>query len=152
MTDLIVPPAPALQLNRFNYDDKSTIGELLIQNQFQCNTLEDTARRVKVAGETAIPSGRYQVVLGNHPAHGFCPQLLNVPFYEGILIHWGNSAIDTKGCILVGKYDPRLADWIGQSRLAFEALMNKLVRLNEAGPMWIDIRGGLTPDQMSLTS
>lgn len=143
------PPKPNIILNRLNYDDKSTIGEFLVLGTgFSCNTLEDTVRKVKKYGETAIPSGVYRVILAQHEHFGFVPQLLDVPFYDGILIHAGNSDIDTKGCILVGKYDSTQKDWIGQSRVTHEALMKVLVPLDQTGEMRVDVRGGFTADEM----
>lgn len=106
-----------------------TIGRLYIDGLFYCNTLEDRDRGLKqtdaltyiktrkVAGETAIPTGSYVVSMTTlSPKYaasawylkfcgGFMPRLLNVPGFEGILIHPGgsNGPLDTRGCILVGK-------------------------------------------------
>lgn len=103
-----------------------TIGWLYVDGRRICNTLEDTdrdlaqtmtaaeIRRRKVYGETAIPRGTYNVrmdvVSPKYSAvawyrslcGGRMPRLEDVPGYEGILIHPGNSALDTLGCILVG--------------------------------------------------
>lgn len=104
-----------------------TIGRLYIDGLYYCNTLEDTDRGLKqtnalsyiksrkVAGETAIPKGTYSVSMNTtspkyagvswfwNLCRGKMPRLLNVPGFDGILIHTGNTALDTKGCILVGK-------------------------------------------------
>jgi hypothetical protein len=85
-----------------------TVGRLYINNEYYCNTLEDRVRRLpqekKVPGETAIPAGKYNVVYTLSPKFKRrLPRLENVPFFDGILIHPGNSAGDTQGCILVGK-------------------------------------------------
>lgn len=92
-----------------------TIGKMYIDGEYFCDTLEDRVRdinkngkfdngEVKVAGETAIPYGRYQVVVTMSPRFKReLPRLLNVPNFEGILIHRGNTASDTAGCILVGE-------------------------------------------------
>lgn len=85
-----------------------TVGRLFIDGKFFCNTLEDTVRDLsnekKVYGKTAIPYGEYKVVYNWSPKFGRnLPRLLNVPAFEGILIHPGNTADDSAGCILVGR-------------------------------------------------
>lgn len=104
-----------------------TIGRLYIDGIFYCNTLEDADRGLKqsdhpdyirarkVAGETAIPKGTYGVAMNvTSPKYsasswywslcqGKVPRLLNVPGFEGILIHTGNNPLQTSGCLLVGK-------------------------------------------------
>lgn len=85
-----------------------TVGRLYVDGKFFCNTLEDTARDLnrvrKIPGKTAIPYGEYKVVFNWSPKFGRnLPRLLNVPAFEGILIHPGNTADDSSGCILVGK-------------------------------------------------
>lgn len=85
-----------------------TVGRLFVDGKFFCNTLEDTVRDLsnekKVYGKTAIPYGEYKVVYNWSPKFGrTLPRLLNVPAFEGILIHPGNTADDSAGCILVGR-------------------------------------------------
>lgn len=85
-----------------------TVGRLFVDGEFFCNTLEDTVRDLsnekKVYGKTAIPYGEYKVVYNWSPKFGRnLPRLLNVPAFEGILIHPGNTADDSAGCILVGR-------------------------------------------------
>lgn len=106
-----------------------TIGHLYVDGQYVCDTIEDTDRgltqqmpleeiqRIKVKDRTAIPSGQYRVALGikspkysnfaRYPwakaINGCVPRVLNVAGYEGILIHVGNTAEDTSGCIIVGE-------------------------------------------------
>lgn len=103
-----------------------TIGRLYVDGVYFYNTLEATDRGLKqshnpeyirthkVYGETAIPKGTYGVTLNvTSPKYagvawywqlcrGKMPRLLDVPGFEGILIHPGNTALDTLGCILVG--------------------------------------------------
>ena len=91
-----------------------TVGRLYVDGELFCNTLEDKVADVnkngcfdgterKVYGETAIPYGTYKVFCGWSPRFGRnLPRLLNVTAFEGILIHPGNTAKDSAGCILVG--------------------------------------------------
>jgi Family of unknown function (DUF5675) len=110
---------------RKEFTDKSTIGELSIDGEFFCYTLEDVVRDVKVFGETAIPAGTYQVSITFSPHFKRdLPLLANVPNYQGVRIHPGNVAADTEGCILVGSTKNK--DFIGNSRTTFELLFAKL--------------------------
>ena len=114
-----------LKVIRKQFTDKSTIGDLFVNDEFECFTLEDVVRPIKIKGMTAIPSGVYEIVI-NFSARfqKLLPLLLNVPNFDGIRIHPGNTDKDTEGCILVGK--TKQTDLIGNSRVAFEALFNKL--------------------------
>jgi hypothetical protein len=114
-----------LELIRERSSDKSTIGRLLIDGHFQCWTLEDVVRPVKIAQQTAIPAGTYKVVITeSNRFKRRLPLLVDVPGFEGIRIHPGNSAADTEGCILVGL--AKTLDWVSGSRRAFEALFLEL--------------------------
>ena len=97
-----------LKVERCFFRPEYTIGKLEVDGEFFCDTLEDRVRDLsrekKVPGETAIPSGCYDVVVNWSPRfQRRLPRLLNVPGFEGILIHRGNRAKDTAGCILVGE-------------------------------------------------
>lgn len=85
-----------------------TVGRLYVNGKLYCNTLEDVVRdldkEAKVPGKTAIPAGTYKVIFNWSPKfERNLPRLLNVPHFDGILIHPGNTADDSAGCILVGK-------------------------------------------------
>lgn len=119
-------------LNREQFGDKSTIGTLTIDGNYECVTLEDTDRHLeddpsaKIQNETAIPRGTYNVVKHMSPHFNrFVPMLENVPNYTTVYIHWGNSDVDTDGCILVGTTVTNI-DFISQSVLAFNNLYEKI--------------------------
>lgn len=90
---------------RTRYDEKSTDGLMLLNDGYFCKTLEDVVRiGPKVIGQTAIPSGRYKVVLSlSQHFKILLPEILNVPGFSGVRIHGGNTDADTEGCILVAK-------------------------------------------------
>ncbi len=114
-----------LHLKRLHRTEFSTIGELTIDGLFQCYTLEDKEREVKIKSETAIPKGTYKVIINQSARFKtLLPLLLNVPNFEGIRIHPGNTNHDTEGCILVGK--TRGEDFVGKSRKAFAELFEKM--------------------------
>lgn len=97
-----------LALNRRYLGPDYTIGRLSIDGAPLCDTLEDTVRDLsrtkKIPGRTAIPAGRYRVIVNRSPKFGRdLPRLLDVPHFEGILIHRGNTPADTAGCILPGE-------------------------------------------------
>lgn len=83
-----------------------TIGRMSIDGKYFCDTLEDTVRKPggKIPGRTAIPAGKYKIKLTESLRFGkLMPRLMDVPGFTGVLIHSGNTAEDTEGCILVGK-------------------------------------------------
>ena len=124
-----------------------TIGHLSINGKYFCDTLEDTDRGLmqslptsvnvakKKKGATAIPTGTYRVTLAVKSPRfsektqykfcdGFLPRLVNVPAYEGVLIHIGNTPKDTEGCILVGRNT--IKGQVTNSRDTFLALYAEL--------------------------
>jgi hypothetical protein len=106
-------------------DAACTLGKMYVNGAFECYTLEDTVRPVKIQNATAIPAGLYFVEVTMSPHFGKpLPLLKNVPNYEGVRIHSGNTAADTEGCILVGDGEGR--DVITQSRVAFDRLFAKI--------------------------
>ncbi|MDP2006058.1 MAG: DUF5675 family protein [Rubrivivax sp.] len=127
-----------LKVVRQTFTENSTIGQLYVDGQFECYTLEDVVRPEKIYGETAIPAGRYAVTINVSARFGKrLPLLLNVPEYTGVRIHPGNTKADTLGCILVGQ--TKSADSIGASRAAFAALMPKLETAAKRGAIEIEI-------------
>ena len=97
-----------LRVERLWKKDKYTVGRLFVDGNMFCNTLEDRLRDLpaekKIPEQTAIPAGKYKVIYNWSPKFGRnLPRLLNVPYFDGILIHPGSTADDSAGCILVGK-------------------------------------------------
>jgi adenylate kinase family enzyme len=132
-----------LNLRRKWFTDKSTIGELYFGLDKFCYSLEDSVRFKKIQNVTAIPSGRYEVVITfSNRFLNLMPLLLNVPGFDGIRIHSGNTDADTDGCILVGKtrFDDQ-PDVIFESRAAFSDLMEKLTEAIKQGKVFIEITG-----------
>lgn len=136
-----------LLLRRIAKMEKYTIGKLYIDGKYFSDTLEDTDRnltstmskdeiaKVKVYEKTAIPTGTYVVDMNTvspkfgkrswaQPYEGKVPRLQNVPGYEGVLIHPGNTADDTSGCILVGRN--KVKGQVVESQNTFHSLMNIL--------------------------
>lgn len=115
-----------LKLDRKYKLPEYTIGKLYIDGEYFCDTLEDTDRGLssdmpfqeiikrKIQGKTAVPTGDYKVNMNTvsprfkdrtwaKPYQGKLPRLIDTIGFEGVLIHVGNSASDTTGCVLVGK-------------------------------------------------
>lgn len=108
--------ASTFTLRRIARKPSYTIGRLYCDSTYLCDTIEDcdrglsqsmplqTIKSKKIHGATAIPTGTYEVVYTFSPKYKKnMPRLLNVPGYEGILIHTGNTAADTEGCLIVGR-------------------------------------------------
>jgi len=116
-----------LKILRKEFTEKSTIGDFFVNNTFFSYVLEDMIREpgVKVPGKTAIPEGRYQVIIDQSTRFKRAmPHILNVPGFEGIRIHAGNTDKDTEGCPLLGYTKDK--DFVGNSRLAFNRFFDIL--------------------------
>ena len=128
-----------IKLIRESFGYTFTEGKLLIDNVFECYTVEDTDRKMeedltrKVNGKTAIPRGRYEVILSmSNRFKKILPEVLNVPGFAGIRIHSGNSSVDTEGCIILGSINDKVDDdWIGGSKIALTQFMAKLETAKE---------------------
>ena len=137
-----------LTLRRIAKKPSYTIGKLYIDGVYFCDTLEDTDRglfqgqslelinKIKIASKTAIPTGTYKVNLNivspkyskkkiyQDICKGKVPRLMNVPGYDGVLIHIGNTPEDTAGCILVGQ-NKQVGKVINSTQV-FRNLYNKI--------------------------
>ena len=115
------------------YKDTYTIGKLYLDGVYFCDTLEPKVRdydhgEQKVKGKSAIPCGRYHVRQVHSPKRKiYVPQLDNVPMFEAIQIHPGNTAKDTAGCILVGMNKQKGA--VLESKETFSALFARLIEV-----------------------
>lgn len=147
-----------LLLRRLHLFDECTIGDLFINGRRECYVLEDTVREQpgvpveqwKVPGKTAIPAGRYPVVIDySNRFKKMMPHILDVPGFSGIRIHSGNTAADTEGCLLTGlTWNTDKPDWVGHSRAAFEMFFDELELALHAGQeCWITIES--TPSTAS---
>ena len=144
-----------LEVERRWKKETYTIGRLYVDGVYFCNTLEDKCRGLKqtdsiyfikqrkVYGETAIPSGTYTVAMNvispKYAAiawywqlcQGKMPRLLNVPGFEGILVHPGNDPTQTLGCLLVGKNTK--VGQLTESKATFKALYKEMKKAYDAG-------------------
>ena len=127
-----------LDLKRTTFNPDCTLGVLSVDGVFECFTLEDPYRQLdngtvdKWKGATAIPTGVYEVVIDfSQRFKREMPHVINVPQFEGIRIHPGNTAADTEGCILIGR--TKGTESIGESRAAFDAFFPKLQAALAAG-------------------
>lgn len=119
-----------------------TEGKLYCGEEFECFTVEDAIRKDKVYGKTAIPAGTYEVVITmSNRFKKPLPLLLNVPEFEGVRIHSGNSSKDTEGCIIVGAINEKdNDDWVGASKVAMSRLLPKIEDTLEAkNKVWLEI-------------
>lgn len=98
-----------IKVVRSVHNDTSTLGKMFINDEFYAYTCEDTVRNLggdtskKIKDQTAIDAGRYEVVLSfSEHFQKYLPLLLNVSCFEGVRIHGGNTAEDSRGCILIG--------------------------------------------------
>ncbi len=122
-----------MMLERVQRDSDVTLGALYVEADFECWAAEDPIREIagqpvsawKIKGQTAIPFGTYEVdITMSARFKVMLPILLNVPGFDGIRIHPGNTAADTDGCILPGL--DRMQKSVGRSRKAFDALFARM--------------------------
>ena len=136
-------------VKRIAKKSKYTIGKMYIDGQYICDTLEDADRGLnqnmslkeinnkKVYGETAVPTRTYKVDMNTvspkfksrtwaKPYGGKLPRLVLVPGYDGVLIHPGNKAEDTLGCILVG--ENKAVGQVLNSQVTFKKIMSILTK------------------------
>ena len=148
-----------IKLIRISSQVDSTSGVLFIDDEFACYTLEDEQREVKVYGETAIPLGTYDIKFRNVGGfndrykkrfaglHVGMLELQDVPNFQFILIHCGNTDENTAGCILLGDSQENnllMKDgFIGKSTQAYKRvykqISDELVKGNKVTIEIVDI-------------
>ena len=125
------PTVLRLALYRTHHAATHTTGTLWVDGVEFCKTLEDAVRAIKVYGETAIPTGTYQVLINYSPKFNRrLPLLQNVEGFAGIRLHPGNTVADTAGCPLVGMTVDEHTGVLKASKQAFDklfALMEKAI-------------------------
>lgn len=134
-----------LQIIREIFTEKSTIGRMFVDDAELCYTLEDKDRRLETAGclmkipkETCIPRGTYRVVMDwSNRFQKQMPHVLDVPCFDGIRIHVGNTDADTEGCILLGKQEA--TDFIAHSADAFGVFLSTLQGGLSHGDVFLEI-------------
>ncbi|WP_417847127.1 DUF5675 family protein [Thalassospira povalilytica] len=143
-----------ITVDRYQSDPDSTVSRVSVDGVFVCYGLEDGYRAQKVAGETRIPAGAY--VIGVRKVGGFHGRyardvrfkdihrgmlhILDIPNFEWVLIHVGNTHEHTAGCLLVGTAvnatPGRMS--IGASAVAYRKLYSMVIDAAEAGDLWIE--------------
>lgn len=154
-----------IRVRRIALKDDYTIGKMEILYpegwRWVADTLEDKVRDLnkdgdlnnagegKVYGRTAIPYGRYEITMKvQSPKYsqrasyawckGYLPRLLNVPHFEGILMHGGNSAEDSCGCLLVG--ENKVKGQVINSMATLKRIVSILKHASDSGEkIWITI-------------
>ena len=137
-----------LKVKRKAFEKDYTIGDLFVDGKFVSNTLEDCDRGLtqdmpleeikakKIYGKTAIPTGTYEIDMNTvspkfkdrswaKPYGGKLPRLIGVKGFDGVLLHVGNTASDSSGCLLVGKNS--IKGMITDSTRTFHTLMSKFL-------------------------
>lgn len=136
-----------LRLVRDIFTPRSTTGKLSIDGRHECFVLEDVCRQpdpavwlpeFKVSRQTAIPYGRYEVIVNfSGRFRRPLPLLLDVPSFTGVRIHPGNSDVDTDGCLLPGL--DRRQDWVIESHRAFGLLFIQIEAALRREKVWLTI-------------
>ena len=131
--------------------EEYTIGNMMVDSLWFSNTLEDAVRTgAKIHGRTAIPAGKYKVCMDTvsprfknrawaKPYGGIVPRLVDVPGFEGILIHPLNTADETDGCIGVGlnKQKGKILDSVKTYRTLMD--FHLIPAANRGEEIWIEI-------------
>ena len=119
-----------VNIKRLHFTDFYTIGKLYVNGVYICDTIEDKVRLLrskydKVYGETAVMSGTYEADIYFSKKFGYkVIRLFGVLFFEGILIHKGNTQKDSLGCVIVGYNDKK--GWVSRPTEALNKLIEAL--------------------------
>ena len=139
---------------RYVFGKDFTLRRLLIDGEVlsECPyILEDVVREItglpptawKVPHETAIPIGTYRVTVDTSKRFKqLMTHLLNVPGFEGIRVHAGNTSHDTEGCLITGHFADEREGTVWGSRVAKETLFNMVAKALEDGEeVWWTVEG-----------
>jgi len=137
-----------ITLERKIHNIDSTEGNLYIDGKWFCNTIEDRVRakpgewkkELKVYGKTAIPYGRYPVlVTWSNKFNRQLTGVFNVPDFEGIRIHNGTSELSSAGCIIVSYKDDDANHKLINDKAAMNDLCNMVEEAQKTGKVWLNI-------------
>jgi len=141
-----------ITVKRFKSDDDATLSMLYVDGEFECFGLEDEYRQTKVPKETRIPAGIYK--MGVRTVGGFdyrytrkfpefhqgMLEIKNVPGFEYVLIHVGNTDEDTDGCLLVGCGANTCGELsVSSSVAAYRKLYRKVIGAALVGDLLINV-------------
>lgn len=140
-----------IRVDRYLSTSEATLSRIFVDGVFQCYGLEDEFRAVKEKGETRIPAGTYKITLktwgGFHERykkdrrfrdiHIGMLWVRDVPDFEHILIHVGNTEKDTEGCLLVGLERDETRMTVSSSSDAYRALYLKVRTAAEKNALFI---------------
>lgn len=138
-------------VNRYFHNDDATLSAFILDGSLAAYCVEDEPRAEKVAGETRIPAGLYKVGVraegGFHnrystkfpTMHRGMLQVMDVPGFEYILIHVGNTDDDTAGCLCIGTA-PTSAIGVSSSVAAYKRLYPRMIEAALAGELTIEYR------------
>jgi hypothetical protein len=141
-----------INVHRKWFTPKSTIGEMYYAPPggsmvLQHYVLEDMVRPkgIKIQGKTAIPTGKYRLVLSwSWRFKTIMPELLDVPNFSGVRIHVGNREEDSDGCLLLG--DTIGVDFVGSSKDAYSKFCDRVCRaIREKEDVFVTIHGEPDP-------
>ncbi len=141
-----------LTLKRTSRKADFTIGELKVNGNFHSYILEDADRglhsgmllseiaSIKIPAETAIPTGRYEVIMNfSNRFQKQLPLLLDVPGFAGVRIHSGNTTAHTEGCLLPGNKKDLAKGEVYESRDATNRLISLINAIVKKEKVFITI-------------
>lgn len=137
-----------LVITRYSQTNESTLGIMTVDGKFFCYTLEDAVRTIKVPKKTAIPAGKYKLKIRKELSpltqryrdrYGFFKyhiEIDNIPNFDFVYLHVGNTVEDTDGCVLLGLTSTSnilSTGFIGSSAKAFELFYTRVYPLLDKG-------------------
>ena len=134
-----------IKVARFLHHPDCEIARVYINNDFFCFSIEDATRTTKIHGETCIPLGKYPLGVRNSPKFSAMYKhdmvwVKDVPGFQFILIHWGNTISDTEGCLILGDKIGvvKAKDAVLNSRTTYIKFYNKVINQIKAGGQFIE--------------